>query len=68
MEDFKNRFEDYLSRTCISSNAPKEESDSQWREMNALVQPNIPQNLYRFRTCNLDNFTLLSGKSSGRLL
>ena len=59
MEDFKIRFADYLSRTCIPSNAPKEEYDSQWREMNALVQPNIPQKLYRFRSCNLDNFISL---------
>ena len=59
MEDFKTRFADYLSRTCIPSNAPKEESDSLWREMDGLVQPNIPQKLYRFRSCSLDNFISL---------
>ena len=59
MEDFKTRFADYLLRTCIPSNAPKEESDSLWREMDCLVQPNIPQKLYRFRSCSLDNFISL---------
>ena len=59
MEDFKTRFADYLSRTCIPSNAPKEKSDSLWREMDCLVQHNIPQKLYRFRSCSLDNFISL---------
>lgn len=59
MEDFKIRFADYLSRTCIPSNAPKKESDSLWREMDGLVQPNIPQKLYRFRSCSLDNLISL---------
>lgn len=59
MEDFKARFADYLSRTVISSNAPKEERDGIWLEMNAFVQPNIPQKLYRFRPCSLDSFISL---------
>ena len=59
MEDFKTRFADYLSRTCIPSNATKEEKDKIWLEMNSFVQPNIPQKLYRFRSCNLDNFISL---------
>lgn len=59
MEDFKARFADYLSRTIISSNATKEESDRIWSEMNAFVQPNIPQKLYRFRPCSLDSFISL---------
>ena len=59
MEDFKTRFADYLSRTVISSNATKEERDRIWLEMNAFVQPNIPQKLYRFRPCSLDSFISL---------
>ena len=59
MEDFKTQFADYLSHTFISSNAPKEERDRIWLEMNAFVQPNIPQKLYRFRPCSLDSFISL---------
>lgn len=56
MEDFRTQFADYLSRTQIPSNAPKVESDKLWLEVNDLVHPNIPKQLFRFRTCNLDNF------------
>lgn len=59
MEDFKTQFADYLSRTFISSNAPKKERDRIWLEMNAFVQPNIPQKLYRFRPCSMDSFISL---------
>ena len=59
MEDFKTHFADHLSRTCIPSNATKEEKDKIRLEMNSFVQPNIPQKLYRFRSCNLDNFISL---------
>ena len=43
MEKFKKEFAEYLAKTFILSNAPKEVSYKLWIELNNLVLPNIPQ-------------------------
>lgn len=56
MEKFKKEFAEYLAQTFILSNAPKEENDKIWLELNKLVLPNIPQRLFRFRGCSKYSF------------
>lgn len=56
MEKFKKEFAEYLAKTFILSNAPKEVSDKLWIELNNLVLPNIPQKLFRFRGCSKYSF------------
>ena len=56
METFKREFAEYLAQTFILSNAPKEEGDQLWIELNKLVLPNIPQKLFRFRGCSKYSF------------
>ena len=56
METFKREFAEYLAQTVILSNAPKEEGDKLWIELNKLVLPNIPQKLFRFRGCSKYSF------------
>ena len=56
MKKFKKEFAEYLAKTFILSNAPKEVSDKLWIELNNLVLPNIPQNLFRFRGCSKYSF------------
>ena len=55
LKDFKTEFAELLENTYISSNATNEEATEFWKKINALLLPNIPTKLYRFRTCNVDN-------------
>ena len=55
MEDFKIEFADFLAKTYILSDMPKEESSNLWTKFNTIVLPNIPAQLFRFRPCNLDS-------------
>lgn len=55
LKDFKTEFAELLENTYISSNATDEEATEFWKKINALLLPNIPTKLYRFRTCNVDN-------------
>lgn len=55
MEDFKIEFADFLAKTYILSNMSKEESSNLWTKFNTIVLPNIPAQLFRFRSCNLDS-------------
>lgn len=54
-KDFKAQFAQLLANTQLSSNAPQEEAQRIWNEINNLIWANIPQKLFRFRTCNTDN-------------
>ena len=56
---FKKEFEKLLAETSISSESSNEEYCAVWKRINELLHPNIPQQLFRFRTCNLENFMTL---------
>ena len=63
--DFKSQFAELLSSTYISSNASSEEVSEKWTDINELLFKNIPQKLFRFRTCNTDSIiSLQSGTIS----
>lgn len=62
---FKKEFEKLLAETSISSESSNEEYCAVWKRINELLHPNIPQQLFRFRTCNLENFmTFQNGEIS----
>lgn len=52
---FKKEFEKLLAETSISSESSNEEYCAVWKRINELLHPNIPQQLFRFRTCSLDS-------------
>lgn len=52
---FKKEFEKLLAETSISSESSNEEYCAIWKRINELLHPNIPPQLFRFRTCNLDS-------------
>lgn len=52
---FKEQFAKVLSETYISSKLSQEEEFKEWDKIYKLLIPNIPQKLYRFRTCSVDN-------------
>lgn len=65
--DFKTRFAGLLSETHISSDASSDEVSSKWNNLNEFLFKNIPQKLFRFRTCNTDSIiSLQSGTISLR--
>lgn len=53
--DFKNEFADILTNSYLPTNATSEEYAAIWSKINNIIFPNIPQKLFRFRTCNADN-------------
>lgn len=57
--DFKARFAELLYNTYISSDAPSEEVCEKWTAINDLLFKNIPQKLFRFRTCTTDSIISL---------
>lgn len=52
---FKKEFEHLLATTTLSSDATSEKVAEVWDSINKLLLPNIPQQLFRFRTCSLDS-------------
>ena len=52
---FKKDFENLLASTILSSNSSNEEYCLVWERINKILLPNIPQQLFRFRTCSLDS-------------
>lgn len=52
---FKKDFEHLLATTTLSSDAALEKVAEVWNSINELLLPNIPQQLFRFRTCNTDS-------------
>ena len=54
-KDFKDDFATLLANSYLSSDATVEESYKVWTELNTLLFSNIPQKLFRFRTCNADS-------------
>lgn len=52
---FKKDFEQLLATTTLSSDAPSEKVAEVWNSINELLLPNIPEQLFRFRTCSLDS-------------
>ena len=52
---FKEQFAKLLSETCISNKLSQEGVTKEWDKIYKLLVPNIPQKLYRFRTCSVDN-------------
>lgn len=63
--DFKALFAELLSNTDISSDASLEEISEKWNALNDLLFKNIPQKLFRFRSCSVDSFiSLQSGTIS----
>lgn len=52
---FKKDFEELLASTKLSSELGNEEYSIAWEKINDLLRPNIPQQLFRFRTCNTDS-------------
>ncbi len=61
--DFKTRFAKLLSETSISSDASSDEVCSKWNIINKLLFKNIPQKLFRFRTCNTDSLISLQSRT-----
>lgn len=57
--DFKIKFAELLSNTYIPSNASLEEVCSKWNALNGVLLKNIPQKLFRFRSCSADSFISL---------
>lgn len=53
--DFKNEFANILTNSYLPTNATPEEYATTWSKINNIIFPNIPQKLFRFRTCNADN-------------
>ena len=53
--DFKNEFADILTNSYLPTNATSEEYAAIWSKINNIIFPNIPQKLFRFRTCNVDS-------------
>lgn len=52
---FKEDFEHLLATTTLSSDAAPEKVSAVWDSINKLLLPNIPEQLFRFRTCSLDS-------------
>lgn len=53
--DFKNEFANILTNSYLLTNATPEEYATTWSKINNIIFPNIPQKLFRFRTCNADS-------------
>ena len=51
---FKNEFAKVMEKTSIPSSLSQEEGVKIIRELNDFVQPYIPENLFRFRKCGID--------------
>lgn len=63
--EFKKEFEQLLESMSLSSESSVEEYNAVWDKIDKLLLPNIPQQLFRFRTCSLDSIMALqSGKIS----
>ena len=52
---FKKEFENLLATTTLSSESSMDEAVVVWGQINSLLLPNIPQQLFRFRTCSADS-------------
>ena len=61
--DFKTPFAELLSKTHISSDASSDEVCAKWNDLNLLLFENIPQRLFRFRTCNTDSIISLQSET-----
>ena len=57
--DFKKDFAELLSESRLYNNASIEESQEVWGKIKALLLPNIPSKLFRFRSCNVNNIISL---------
>lgn len=53
--DFKEQFAELLSSTYISNKASQDEVNNGWVKIYKELAPNIPEKLYRFRTCDVNN-------------
>ena len=62
--DFKNEFADILTNSYLPTNATSEEYAAIWSKINNIIFPNIPQKLFRFRTCNLDSVMSFNSRQS----
>lgn len=52
---FKKEFAKLMEQTSIPSNLSNEEIVKHYAELFSFIEPNIPNKLFRFRKCSLDN-------------
>lgn len=60
MADFRNLFAEKFNELIIPSTTPQEDKSRMINELNNLVLSNLPNSLYKYRSCNIRNIEALS--------
>ena len=59
LKKFKTDFAKMMETYTIPDNISQEESDKKWSDLFSYLQSNIPNKLYRFRKCRLNDIISL---------
>lgn len=54
-KNFREQFAELLASTQLSSMSTQEDWSETWKNINQLLRPNIPSELFRFRRCTAKN-------------